>query len=193
MNINKGQWLFIFIILAITTGIVVLGIKMTGSDSKNNFDPSIIMDKPVPVFFLKGAQDEEYSSDNLKGKKVILFFNEGLACYPACWDQMTKLAEDERFNNQDTVAISVVPNDLKMWQKAVEGVSALGKIKVALDTGGSVSKTFGMLNVKSSMHPGSPGHSYVILDREGIVRFVFDDPKMGINNEKLYEEIAKLK
>lgn len=193
MNINKGQWLFIFILLTVTAGIVVLGIKMTGSDSKNDINLAEILDKPAPVFSLKGSQEEEYSSVNLKGKKAVLFFNEGLACYPACWDQMTKLAEDERFNNQDTVAISVVPNDLKMWQKAVEGVPALGKVKVALDTDGSVSKAFGMLNVKSSMHSGSPGHSYAILDQEGIVRFVFDDPKMGINNEKLYAEIVKLK
>ena len=43
------------------------------------------------------------------------------------------------------------------------------------------------------MHPGSlPGHTYVVIDKKGIVRYIFDDPNMGIRNDQLVAEITKL-
>ena len=50
-----------------------------------------------------------------------------------------------------------------------------------------------MLTLDSSMHYGSlPGHTYVIIDKEGIVRYVYDDPRMAINNDLLVAELGKL-
>lgn len=49
-----------------------------------------------------------------------------------------------------------------------------------------------MLKTSSSMHYGSlPGHTYVIIDKEGMVRHVFDDPNMSIHNDQLVAEISK--
>ena len=43
------------------------------------------------------------------------------------------------------------------------------------------------------MHKGiQPGHTYVILDKQGIVRYTYDDPKMGIENELLKKELDKI-
>jgi hypothetical protein len=42
------------------------------------------------------------------------------------------------------------------------------------------------------MHAGQlPGHSYVLIDKTGMVREVFDDPGMGINNDKIVEKFSK--
>lgn len=152
-----------------------------------------LMDKPAPAFSLADRDGRVYSSDNLRGKKVVLFFNEGLMCYPACWNQIVALSKDDRFKNDDTVVLSVVVDSKEDWQSAINKMPELAQATVVFDVGAAVAKTFGVLTTPSSMHVGSlPGHTYVLIDKEGTVRYVFDDPNMGIRNDQLVEEIAKL-
>lgn len=153
-----------------------------------------IVNKPASNFSLADRGGNVYSSENLKGKNVVLFFNEGLMCYPACWNQIVSLAKDERFKNDDTVVLSVVVDSKEDWQKAINKMPELAQATVVFDTGAAVAKRFGVLTTPSSMHVGSlPGHTYILIDKEGNVRFVFDDPQMGIRNDQLAAEIAKLK
>lgn len=43
------------------------------------------------------------------------------------------------------------------------------------------------------MHKGDfPGHTYIIIDKAGIVRFTKDDPQMGIRNDEIKKELDKL-
>lgn len=165
----------------------------SGSTTKNSVVANDLVGKSAPNFKLVDRQGKEYTNENLKGKKVVLFFNEGLACYPACWEQMKKLSSDERLNTDDIVALSVVTDSKGSWQSAAEQTSELASIKVALDEDVSVSKAFGMTTLPSSMHSGIPGHTYVIIDKDGVVRYLLDDPRMGVNNDKILSEINKLK
>ena len=154
---------------------------------------SALIGNPVPQFSLKDRNGTTYSSDSLKGKNVVLFFNEGIMCYPACWNQMVALATDPQFQATDTVALSVVIDSPDEWQSAIQKMPDLGKATVLFDTDKSVSQEFGMLTAPSSMHYGSfPGHSFVVIDKQGIVRFVFDDPNMGIDNDKIAADIRTL-
>lgn len=152
-----------------------------------------LMNKPAPDFSLTDRDGKTYSSDNVRGKNVILFFNEGLMCYPACWNQIVALANDERLKDDSTVVLSVVVNSKEDWQEAIDKMPELGKATVVFDNNASVSKKFGVLSTSSSMHPGSlPGHTFVIIDTEGVVRYVLDDPQMGMRNDELTAEVSKL-
>ncbi|OGR34408.1 MAG: hypothetical protein A2051_00895 [Desulfovibrionales bacterium GWA2_65_9] len=143
-----------------------------------------LLDKPAPLFSLSDIAGRVYSNENLKGKNVMLFFNEGLRCYPACWDQMVSLG-DPKFNNDEIATFSVVVDKKSDWELAAEKLDDMKKVNALFDDG-TVSTRFGMLNTRSSMHRGTlPGHSYVILDKNGIVRFVLDDPRMAIQDDKL--------
>ncbi|OGZ24591.1 MAG: hypothetical protein A2896_00565 [Candidatus Nealsonbacteria bacterium RIFCSPLOWO2_01_FULL_43_32] len=149
--------------------------------------------KPAPEFALADKDGKIYSLNELRGKNVILFFNEGLMCYPACWDQIVAFAKDERFNNADTIVLSVVVDPPEEWQKAVEQMPELGEATVIFDKNAAVSKRFGMLTTASSMHYGSlPGHTYVLINKEGIIKHIFDDPNMSIHNNQLVLELEKL-
>jgi len=164
------------------------------SQNRNIADLNNLIGKPVPFFSLSDKDGKVYSSDNLKGKNVVLFFNEGLMCYPACWNQIASLSQDERLKNNGTVALSVVVDPKASWQKAIDKMPSLANATVVFDTDTSVSKSLGMLNTGSSMHFGSlPGHTYVVIDKEGIIRHIFDDPNMAIHNDQLVQEISKLK
>jgi peroxiredoxin len=148
--------------------------------------------KPAPNFVLTDRQGKQYTNESLKGKKVLLFFNEGLACYPACWEQMKQLSNDSRLNTDDIITLSVVTDTKESWQNATAKTSELAAIKVAFDEGSIASKAFGMTQAPSSMHGGVPGHTYVVIDKDGIVRYVLDDPRMGINNAKVYLKLNEL-
>ncbi|MDO8529206.1 MAG: redoxin domain-containing protein [bacterium] len=162
-------------------------------NAKNSVSLQSLVDKAAPAFTLTDRQGKPYTNDSLKGKKVVLFFNEGLACYPACWNQMKELSGDGRLNADETVVLSVVMDSRASWQNATLKATELAAINVVFDEGGLASKAFGMISAPSSMHAGTPGHSYVIIDKDGFVRYVLDDPKMAINNGEIYSQLAKIK
>ena len=40
------------------------------------------------------------------------------------------------------------------------------------------------------MHKGTyPGHTYILIDKQGIIRFTYDDPTMAIQNDLIYSKI----
>lgn len=193
------------IMIAVIVAFVAGGIYLIADRSATRTDavagtggspasPEDLIGKPVPQFALRDRNGTEYTADSLKGKRVVLFFNEGLMCYPACWNQMVALATDPRFSAADIAAFSVVVDQPSDWQGAIEKMPELGKAAVLYDTDKTVSRAFGMLEVASSMHYGSfPGHSFVIVDEQGIVRSVFDDPNMAIDNDRVFADLESLK
>lgn len=149
--------------------------------------------KPAPDFTLTSYDGKTYTLSELRGKKVVLFFSEGLMCYPACWNQIAALGKDVRLNSSEVITLSIVPDMREEWVEAVQRMPDLGKEPILLDSDNAVSNTYGMLNLPSSMHPGSkPGHTYVIMDARGVVRYTKDDLNMGIQNQTLVNELAKI-
>ena len=152
-----------------------------------------LVGKSVPEFSSADRDGNVYSSENLRGKNVVLFFNEGLMCYPACWNQIVALSDDDRFGNANTVALSIVIDSKEDWQSAIKKMPELDRATVVFDVGASISRKFNVLATPSSMHPGAfPGHTFVLIDKDGVVRYVLDDPNMGIRNDQLMAEISKL-
>lgn len=165
-----------------------------GSQPKGSYsDLQALVGKPAPDFSLADKAGARYSLAELKGKNIILFFNEGLMCYPSCWNQIVSLSQDKRFSREDTVVLSVVVDQPDQWQRAINKMPALGQATVLFDTGGAVSSAYGMMKTESSMHYGQyPGHSYLIIDKEGVVRHALDDPRMGIHNEEIVAQLNQL-
>jgi len=152
-----------------------------------------LVGKPAPDFTLESYNGETTTLSSLKGKNVVLFFNEGLMCYPACWDQIAAFGKDTEFTAKNTVVLTIVTDPKKDWKGAVEKMPDLAKATVLLDTNRKVSVAYKMLSLPSSMHRGqTPGHTYVVIDKEGIVRYVRDDVQMAIRNQELLGEIGKL-
>lgn len=164
-----------------------------GSSLVNDTVFKNLVGKKAPDFTLSSSNNNDISLSSLKGKKVVLFFNEGLMCYPACWNQIVELSKDKRFVSQDIAVLSIVVDASAQWQQAISQMPELAKATVLFDATKSVSQNYGILTLSSSMHRGTmPGHSYVVIDKEGIVRYVFDDPSMSIQNDMIVSELAKI-
>ena len=165
----------------------------SGSMAANSDQLNALVGKPMPDIELKDKDGKTYTATDFKGKNTVLFFNEGLMCYPACWNQIAAFGSDERFNSGEIQAISVVVDSASDWQRAVAKMPQLAKANTMFDTGAGASGRLGMLTTASSMHRGSlPGHTYVVIDKEGVVRYVFDDPNMAMANDMLFGKIGEL-
>lgn len=151
-----------------------------------------LIGQPLPAMQLTDKIGKPYALENLKGKNAVLFFNEGIMCYPACWNQIAAFGTDPRFNSPDTVAMSVVIDSPKDWEKAGEKMPDIAKATILFDQNAQASRQLGLLSAHSSMHAGSmPGHTYLLLDKQGVVREVFDDANMGVNNNLLMDKISE--
>ena len=140
-----------------------------------------LLDKGAPDFTLENYKGQKINLGSLRGKNVILFFSEGLMCYPACWDQIAAFGKDQRLNNGNTVTFTIVNDKREDWKAALDKMPELATAEVLFDTDRSASVAYGALALPSSMHRGQlAGHTYVIVDPQGIVRFIKDDPQMAI-------------
>ena len=152
-----------------------------------------LLGQKAPDFTLENYYGEKVTLSSLLGKNVVLFFNEGLMCYPACWNQIAAFGQDKRFTSADTVTYSIVVDPKKDWQQAVTKMPELSGVPILFDTDISVSQNYGVLSLDSSMHRGQfPGHTYFLIDKQGIVRFTQDDPQMAVRNEELASQLNKI-
>ena len=187
-----------FAAMIVVASILIIGfaLLMSSNDKTAPSSPTTLNDlvgKPAPEFSLKSYDGKSFTLSQLKGRKVVLFFNEGIICYPACWNQIAALGTDNRLNNNKIITLSIVPDSEDQWQEATKKMPELGKEVILLDQTKEVSQKYGMLSLASSMHKGQkPGHTYVVIGQEGIVRSTLDDPKMGIQNDELIKQLNKI-
>ncbi len=197
MNNNKSTVIIVslFAIIVLLLGYFLSKNSPQGQGSQASAStPSDLAGKPMPEIKLLDKNGRVYTLADFKGKTVVLFFNEGLMCYPACWNQIAAFGGDPRFNNDEIQAISVVADSVGDWQRAIMQMPQLAKSTTLFDVNTYASRQLGMLTTASSMHKGIlPGHTYVLIDKNGIVRYVLDDPNMAIANDILFTKIGELK
>lgn len=195
--INKSSMLLvIFVLLAFAAGLIFNPIIFgrsgeSAAPEKISFENAI--GKKAPPFVLEDLNGNKIKLGDYQGKSVVLFFNEGAMCYPGCWNQVASLSKDERLNNDKVVSFSIVADQKSTWEEIIRKAPQMKGAMMLFDTKRAVSAAYDVLSLESSMHPGSyPGHTYVVVDKEGVIRYTLDDPNMGIWNDKLVEIISKL-
>lgn len=114
-------------------------------------------------------------------------------CYPACWNQIVAFGKDTTFKQKNTVVLNITVDSKEEWKKAIDKMPELSGNTVILDPDRTVANLYGVLSLNSSMHRGQfPGHTYILIDKDGIVRFTKDDDQMAVRNNELITEINKL-
>ena len=214
MSNDKSQLVTIGVVLVATLSVGYLLAKSSPNTSQQNQNSAVagvdtmhdaptmaknsdmlnsLIGKPAPNIELIDKDGKTYTVADFKGKNTVLFFNEGLMCYPACWNQIASFGSDQRFNSDQIQAISVVVDSANDWKTAITKMPQLAKATTMFDINANASRQLGLLATASSMHRGSlPGHTYVVIDKDGVVKYVFDDPNMAIANDMLFSKIEEL-
>lgn len=143
---------------------------------------------PAPGFTLPATTGGLVSLSELRGRKVLLAFFP-LAFTSTCTDEMCALSEDyDRFAAADAVVLPIsvdsVPS-LKAF-KAKEGL----QVDLLSDFRREVSRRYGTLDEEKFLSR----RAYVLVDREGLVRWTFveDTPGHRRENAELLAELARI-
>jgi len=139
----------------------------------------------APEFTLTDTGGATVRLADYRGKNVVLYFNEGAGCQ-SCLFQM---ADIERNAAQFTAAnITVLPIVMNTADQIRADMAANGvRTPFLIDAGGTVSKAYGTLG--KGMHAGLPGHSFVLIDANGIQRWYGEYPSMFLSPADLLREV----
>ena len=147
--------------------------------------------EPAPPFALPAVGEGTFSSaDHLGQHALLLFINEGMGCGP-CFDQIVDLEKDwQRFEALDVELVSIMVDPLAELESEAKsyGITTI----VAADEDKSVSNAYNAM--EASMHPGiKPGHTFVLVDKEGQVIWRWDWPGHGamyVDVDEIYEGVS---
>ena len=144
----------------------------------------------APDFSLQATDGRTISLNQYKGKNVLLYFQEGVMCQP-CWKQIGTMQQNiEIFRQLDTEIVTISVDSPSTWEPILkaEGITT---IPVLVDSDRKVSKEYGVLNLPSQMHADRPGHTFVLVDKNGKIAWIADYPTMRSTEQEILNYIKK--
>lgn len=126
----------------------------------------------APTFTLPASTGGQIGLEGLRGKTVLLYFQEGVGCEP-CWTQMKDLqkasAAVHAAGVDEIVSITTQPVNLLAQKAHDEGIS----IPVLADTNLAVSQAY-QANQYGMMGTSMDGHSFVLVGPDGKIEWRAD-------------------
>ena len=136
----------------------------------------------APAFTLQTTTGTSVSLSDYRGKPVILYFNEGAGC-GSCTQQMALIEKEPGFAQAGIVVLPIVMNTAAQIQPDLNRYGV--KTPYLLDDG-TVSKAYDTLD--KGMHPGLPGHGFVLIDKDGNQLWHGNYPSMFLEPKELLKE-----
>lgn len=134
---------------------------------------------PAPDFTLPASDGSTVTLSSLRGRPVILYFNEGAGC-ESCIVQMARIEQEPGFADDGIAVLPIVMDTAEDINAAREVVGV--EAPFLLDDG-TVSEAYGTLG--TGMHPGLPGHGFVLVDAGGNQVWQGDYPSMWLDPAEL--------
>ena len=190
-------WALLAIVVAI---VAVVGIAAANSLADGGSGERIRYDvgrpgvgEAAPDFELASATGGSFRLSDQRGKRVLLYFHEGLMCAP-CWKQLEDIQADlDRFSGlgvDEIVGISVDPLPAQQQRAQVRGI----RLRALVDGDRSVSAAYDALSF--GMMGGSlPGHTFILIGPDGAITWRADyggppDYRMYVPNDVLLAELG---
>jgi len=149
---------------------------------------------PAPAFDERDVvTSTAISSESLRGKNVLLFFSEGVMCQ-ACFQQIQALEARAADLKQRGLVLVNVTNDRVADAKQAAATYRITTPLVA-DEDRDMTGAYDALG--QGMHPNTAGHTFVLIDRQGVIRWRRDywlgsKPTMYVNPDQLLADIPNL-
>lgn len=137
----------------------------------------------APPFTLATTAGTTVGLTDYRGRNVLLYFNEGAGC-DSCIMQMTEIEKQK--SAFDAANITVLPIVMNTKAQILPEMARFGVSTPFLLDNGSVSQAYGTLG--KGMHAGLPGHSFVLIDTNGVQRWYGEYPSMWLAPAELLKE-----
>jgi len=133
----------------------------------------------------------QISAGDLAGKNVLYYFSSGSSCQ-ACMVQAQALQRDMPMLRKAHMSFVMITNDsASTLRSAAKGYQLAGMPMVA-DPKGMLTGTFGAVGGGMDMGANMADHSFVLVDKMGIVRFHKDFPNMWITTAALLKQMPSV-
>lgn len=137
----------------------------------------------APSFRLPTVDGRYVSLSDYRGYPVLIFFNEGIGCDP-CWRQIVELQNSQELAVMKVSIIAVTVDPVDQLQPIIKQWGI--KVPVASDTSLKTVKDYDALYA-GSMHPGQrPGHTFILVSADGIIKWRYDLPQAQANAGNMY-------
>ncbi|MCC2594157.1 peroxiredoxin family protein [Tessaracoccus sp. OS52] len=136
----------------------------------------------APDFTLPTTDGTTVTLSALRPNPVIIYFNEGAGC-ASCTMQMAEIEKNPGFAE---AGIEVIPIVMNTAEQILPDMQQFGVTTPYLLDDGTVSKAYDVLD--KGMHPGMPGHGFVLIDGEGVQRWYGNYPSMWLDPQELLDE-----
>jgi peroxiredoxin len=144
----------------------------------------------APQFTLPSSAGGKVSLSTYRGKRVLLYFQEGVGCQP-CFDQITDLEKDaakiKAAGIDQVISITTSPLDAVTQKSKDMGLTT----PVLSDPDVSVSRAYRANEYRMQMMgPNFDGHSFLLVDPDGTIRWRADYG--GPPKETMYVPVDRL-
>ncbi|EWT07719.1 redoxin [Intrasporangium chromatireducens Q5-1] len=170
--------------VVIAAGVVVAGLLVTLALLQGAPTSSTGADQ-APTFTLPSTSGQTVSLEQFRGQPVVLFFNEGAGC-GSCTVQMAQIEQDPAVK---AAGITVLPIVMNSKDQILPDLRQYGVTTPYLLDDGTVSKAYGVLG--TGMHAGLPGHSFVLIDKDGVKKWTGSYPSMWLPPTDLLTEVKQ--
>jgi peroxiredoxin len=174
----------VLVVLAITGAgaAVVLAARPSGQ----SVPKAALASELAPAFEEQDAvTGNPVSSSALRGRNVLLFFSEGVMCQ-ACFEQIKALevrASDLEARDLLLVNITTDPPDILRQAASAYGITT----PLVSDEDRDMSRAYDVLG--QGMHPDTAGHTFVLVDGSGQIRWRRDYTTMFVAPDVLFEAL----
>lgn len=155
-------------------------------------DPRITLwtGQSAPGFTLPNVEGGTVRLSDLTARSnVLLYFQEGSMC-PPCWQQMRDLRRDgEKLASLNVQLVTITVDPIEQLRTTVSREQIEGMTLLA-DTDLSVSRTYQMLYT-GMMGGTRPGHSFVLVGRDGLILWRKDFREMYVPDTQILEPVAQ--
>lgn len=142
------------------------------------------LDAVAPAFELTDTDGHTVSLADYRGRSVLLYFNEGVGCDACFYQQVGIEADEQRFERAGIDVLPVVVNAPDAVRREMQRFGL--RTPFLLDPDRRVSAAYDTLG--TGHHADLPGHSFVLVDAEGRMRWRLDEPSMFVGTDRLLRE-----
>jgi peroxiredoxin len=190
------------LIAVVIAGVAIIGLGVlfflnhAGGSSPTNNQPGRYPfqvgkpgpDEQAPSIMLPSTTGGTFNLTAIRGKTVLLYFQEGLTCQP-CWDQLkdiqSSISQFQALGIDQVVSITTDPLNALQQKVADEGIT----IPVLSDPSLAVSSTY-TANGYGMMGASRDGHTFILVGPDGLIKWRADYG--GAPNYTMYVPVPNL-
>lgn len=186
---NRGGFLWWGggLVILIAVGAIIF--LASGKSQQTEASGERVGSGPAPAFSEQDVSSgEQITSSSLRGKNVLLFFSEGVMCQ-ACFEQIQSLQQNSaELRRRDLTLINITTDPADVLREAVSAYDIT--TPMISDESRGMSSAYGAIG--QGMHPDTDGHTFVLIDRSGRIRWRKDYTTMFVQPDRLFAEIPKV-